>query len=30
MPGDEDLARRIEREVPGVVKAAPVFFMMNR
>jgi len=29
MPGDEDMARRIEREVAGVVNAAPIFFKMN-
>ena len=29
MPGDVDMARRIEREVPHVVKAAPVYLKMN-
>jgi hypothetical protein len=30
MPGDEDMARRIEKDVPGVVKAAPVYIKMNK
>ena len=29
MPGDVDMAERIEREVPSVVNATPIYLKLN-